>query len=400
MKTRRAFLAAACALGALALPHTAVQAAAKPPIKIGVLLPLTGFQASYGEMYRVAINMAIEDINKAGGINGSNIQLLIEDDQGAATQAVLLFRRLVSDGVFAILGPIAGTTWEQAAPLAVSLKTPALNWTALKPKISKKPYALRLQPADDSMIPEGVAEFRKKFPNVKKIVIAGDLKEASGASGIQEFKKAVQKQGLQLVDVVGFDTRTTDFSPVAIKINGLAPDAVFLSAFAPNTLSLLKELQPLGFKKPILGNALLWAGAFAQTVGASGRNVYSIGFNTNEPDPHIKGHDEFTYKYLKYSAENSKIPQPANVANTTLAYDTVTLLTGIMRSKKIDGTTKPEKARDAIKQSLASLKQWQGLNKLVMTDSGDGYIQCHLVEVDVPNKIWKFSLPLAERQKK
>ena len=400
MKTRRAYLIV-CVLTALGFVNPAIHAADKPPIKIGVILPLSGFQASYGEMYRAVFNMAVEDINKAGGVNGSSIQLVVEDDQGTATQAVLLFRRLVADGVVAMLGPIAGTTWEQAAPLANSLKTPALNWTALKPKISLKPYALRLQPADDSMIPEGVAEFHKKFPNAKKIVIAGDLKEASGASGVEEFKKAVAKQGLQLIEIVGFDTRTTDFSPVAIKINGLAPDAVFLSAFPNNATPLLNELEALGFNKPVLGNALLWAaGAFVQTVGASGRNVYSIGYNTNELAPSIKGHDEFSARFIKYSTENSKLPQPANVANTTLAYDTIVLLTGIMRSKKIDGATNVEKVRDAIKDSLASLKQWQGFSSLVMTNSGDGYIRTHLLEIDLKDKIWKFSLPLTERQKK
>jgi len=395
MKMRRAFLAA-CVLSATALAIPAAWSADKPPIKIGLIVPLSGFQASYGEMYRTTFAMVVEDINKAGGINGSNIELIVDDD-GRAEQAVTLFRRHVSDGVFAELGPIAGTTWEQVAPLANSMATPALNWTALKPGITKKPYALRIHPADDLMIPEGVAEFRKKFPNVKKVVIAGDLKEASGASGIEQFRKAAPANGFDVVEVVGFDTRTTDFSPVAIKIRGIAPDAVFLSAFAPNVLSLVKELEAQGFGKPILGNALIWAGAFPQAVGPAGKNVYSIGFNTNEPAPGIKGHDEFAARYIKFAMEHTKQVQPINVANTTLARDALMLLTSILRERKIDGTTDVQKAREAVKDGLASVKHFQGFNDITILESGDGYIRSHLIQVDVASKTWKYALPAAER---
>ncbi len=396
MKTKRIFLAAG-ALCALAFAHAPIHAADKAPLKIGVVLPLSGFQTAYGEMYRTAITMVVDDINQAGGVNGSPIELLIDDDQGKAEQAVTLFRRHVADGVVAELGPIAGTTWEQVAPLANSLATPALNWTALKPGITKKPYALRLHPADDLMIPEGVAEFRKKFPQAKKVVIAGDLKEASGASGIEQFRKAAPANGFEIVEVVGFETRTADFSPVAIKIRGIAPDAVFLSAFAPNVLGLVKELQAQGFDKPILGNALIWAGAFPQAAGAAGRNVYTIGFNTNEAAPAIKGHDEFAARYIKFAMEKTKQTQPINVANTTLARDAVTLLASILRERGIDGTSNVQQAREAVKDGLASVKQWEGLNRIEILPSGDGYIRSHLLEDDVASRTWKFALPAAER---
>jgi branched-chain amino acid transport system substrate-binding protein len=87
MNARRAFVAS-CLFSAIALAYPAVHAADKPSIKIGVILPLSGFQASYGEMYRTTFAMAVEEINKAGGINGSRIELLVDDDQGRAEQAV------------------------------------------------------------------------------------------------------------------------------------------------------------------------------------------------------------------------------------------------------------------------------------------------------------------------
>ena len=396
MMNRSRFIAASVMLAGM-LASSATLSADKPPIKLGVSLPLSGFQAPNGTMYRIGITMAVDDVNKASGVNGSRIELLIDDDQGRPDQAVLLFRRHVSDGVVASIGPISGTTWESVAPLAESMKAPVLNFTALKPGISKKPYAMRLHPPDDLMIPEGVAEFLKKFPNVKKIVIAGDLKEASGVSGINEFQKTATAHGLQILDTVGFDTRATDYSPTAIKIRGLAPDAVFLSAFPPNVLGVLKELDTQGFAVPVLVNALIWPGNFPQTVTAGAKNVHTIGFNTNEPAPEIKGHDEFAERYAKLSGETTSLAKPANVANATLAYDAAMLLIGIIKDKKIDGTTDVEKARAEITNALMTLKSWRGLNDIVMKDTGDGYIRSHLLELDVANKAWKYSLPNAQR---
>jgi branched-chain amino acid transport system substrate-binding protein len=396
MMDRRRFVAGCVVLTSM-IASTAAFAADKPPIKIGVSLPLSGFQAPNGTMYRIGITMAIEDVNKAGGVNGSPIELLIDDDQGRPDQAVLLFRRHVADSVVASLGPISGTNWESVAPLAESMKAPAINYTALKPGISKKPYAMRIHPPDDLMIPEGVAEFLKKFPNVKKIVIAGDLKEASGASGINEFQKAAKGHGLQILDTVGFDTRATDYSPTAIKIRGLAPDAVFLSAFPPNVLGVLKELDTQGLAAPVLVNALIWPGNFPQTVSAGAKNVHAIGFNTNEPAPEIKGHDEFAERYAKLSGETTSLAKPANVANATISYDAAMLLVGILKEKKIDGTTDVDKARAEIANALMALKTWRGLNDITMKDTGDGYIRSHLLELDVANKAWKYSLPKSQR---
>ena len=396
MTARRRFVAA-CVMLTSMIASSATFAADKPPMKIGVSLPLSGFQTPNGTMYRIAITMAVDDVNKTGGVNGSLIELLIDDDQGRPDEAVLLFRRHVADGVVASLGPISGTNWESVAPLAESMKAPALNYTALKPGISKKPYAMRLHPPDDLMIPEGVAEFLKKFPNVKKVVIAGDLKEASGASGINEFKNAATAQGLQILDTVGFDTRATDYSPTAIKIRGLAPDAVFLSAFPPNVLGVLKELDTQGFEVPVLVNALIWPGNFPQTVSAGAKNVHTIGFNTNESAPNIKGHDEFAERYATLSGETTSLAKPANVANATLAYDAAMLLVGITKETRIDGTTDVEKARADIANGLMALKSWRGLNDITMKETGDGYIRSHLLELDVANKAWKYSLSTAQR---
>jgi branched-chain amino acid transport system substrate-binding protein len=391
MIDRRSLLGAAAALPLAGRAQTAA------PIRIGTILPVSGFGASYASIYKTALELAVVEINGTGGINGRPLELTVEDDQFQAAQSVLLFRKLAGSGAVTVFGPLSGTSWESVAPLANQMKMPAICWTALKSGVSARPYALRIHPPNDTMIPEGLAEFRKLYPNVRRVAVAGDEQEATGSEGIQLYQQAAKDQGLQVVTVSTFQTRTTDFSAAAIKIRSANPDALFSSALGAPTLGLLKELETQGFDKPILCDSSVWAGGFIQTVGSAGRNVHDIGFGTNEPKAGDAKYNSFVERYLKRSAETTNLPQPANVCNTGLAYDAVMIMADILRKGKVGPTTTSEQMREIVKTGLASMQRYDGINKVVLRKSGDGHIQGHLLKADIQQKIWRYALPPDQR---
>lgn len=363
-------------------------------IKIGAILPASGILGSYGILYRSAIQMAVEDINAQGGVNGAKVELLAEDDQAQPNQSVLLFRKLVNDGVAVIVGPVTGTSWENAAPIANAMRTPAICWTALKSGISRRPYALRIHPPNDTMIPEGLAEIQKLIPGLKRIVVVGDEREASTAEGIKLWTAAAKAAGMQVLETIGFQTGTTDFSPLAIKVRGHDPDALFFSALGPPALALVKEMETQGFTKPLVGDATVWAGgSFIQAVGSAGRNLHTLGFSTNEPAPGNQKLDDYVQRFIKRTEETTNLPRPINVCNTSLAYDAVMLAADMLRKGKVSGSTTPAAAREAVKTGLEALKTYEGLNTLTMRESGDGHIQAHVLKAFPDEKIWKFALP-------
>ncbi len=392
MFNRRQLLASTAAIAVSG--HTPLAFAAdKPAIKIGSILAMTGIGSVYGILYNAALKLAIDDVNAAGGVNGSKLELLQEDDQLQPAQSVLSFRKLTSDGALIELGPLTGTSWETVAPIANATKMPAICFTASKAGISAPPYALRIAPPDDTAIPEGVAEFIKLHPNVKKIAIAGDAQEASGAAGMELFAKVAKESGLEVVATASYQTRTADFSADAIKIRGANPDAVFVSSLGPTSLPLVKELEVQGFDKPILLNSLVWAGAgFIHAVGTAGKNVFTIGFSTNDPDPANPKYTDYVTRFIERTKTTTNLPQPINVCNTTLPYDTVFLVADIMRKAGIDGTTPAEKGRELIKTALDGLKTYQGINKITMRDTGDGHIKCHLLKANATTKQWEYAL--------
>jgi branched-chain amino acid transport system substrate-binding protein len=384
-------------LGAAAALPFAGLAQSGPPIRLGAILPVTGFGASYATLYRTALEMAIADVNAGGGINGRPLELQVEDDQFQATQSVQLFRKLSGAGAATVFGPLSGTSWESVAPLANQMKTPAICWTALKSGVSARPYALRIHPPNDTLIPEGLAEFAKLYPNVKRVAISGDEQEATGAESIKLYSDTAAKLGMTVVSTTSFQTRTTDFSSVAIKIRSSNPDALFSSGLNAPTLGLLKELETQGFDKLVVCDSSVWAGGFIQTVGSAGKTLHSFGFSTNEPKPGDAKYNSFVDRYLKKSAESTNLPQPANVCNTSLCYDAVMILTEILRKGGVNASTSNEQVRDIVKNGLSSLQKWEGINKFSLRKSGDGHIQGHLLKADLQQKIWKFALPVDQR---
>ena len=157
-------------------------AQAKPPIKIVHTAPLSGQLASVGKLQAIAVDIAVDDINKSGGINGSMIEIVRYDDQLRPDQGVLRVREAQQGGALAVLGPMSSTQWETARATINQLKIPAVNMNSNKPGIGGRPYGTRLNTPDDIALPQGFAEFVKLFPNAKRVVIMADVREAAGKS--------------------------------------------------------------------------------------------------------------------------------------------------------------------------------------------------------------------------
>ena len=376
---------------AFAQPSLAQQ---KPPIRIGAILPITGFVATVGAYFRTAIEIAIEDVNRAGGINGSLLSLVVEDDKLDPAQSVLLFRKLSSENVFAVMGPISSSSWENVAPLAPRMKTPALNFTTLKREIANNDWTVRIHPHEGTMIPEALRDFVKLYPNAKKVIIAGDVKEASSEAAMKEFANAAKTYGLEVLDTIEFQTRMTDFSQIAIKIRGLKPDALLTGGIVVTILPLVKELRSQGIDVPIVNNAMIWGSSFPNMVGDAGAKFYTFGFSTNEVMADNPKHNEFIRRFKERLKDQPPIPQPPNPANAILGYEGIMVLTDVMTRKKIDGSTDVAKARDLIKEGFGELSVVKGIYAIQMDKDRNGYLPARLMSLDLGTKEWIYALPL------
>lgn len=389
---RRKIVGGAAAAVAVALAgRGAIAQAAKPPIKIGLITPLTGPLASYGKAQEMVMKMAMEDVNAKGGINGSALQLDVQDSTTDPGQAVLLFRKFASEGHFGVVGPMTGTQWETVSPLANRIQMPAISVNAIKPGITVRPWTIRLQPPDDTLMPDGVKEFLRIYPNAKKVVIMADVREASSKASADAYAVLAKQYGLEVLETVEFSSRATDFSAVAIQIKSRNPDAILAAAFPAQAMLIAKDLKTQGIAVPVLNTSILWTGPFINNVGDVGRNWHVIGFSTNDVGP--AGTDAAMYKSVVERAQKLADPSigvPFNFCNWGVSYDSLLLYADIMRRLGIDGRTDVIKARESIKDEFLKLKAFGGVQRYTFRDTGDAHIAATVLVADVDRKVWNF----------
>jgi branched-chain amino acid transport system substrate-binding protein len=387
---------AASVLALQAAPATAQQ---KPPIKVGAILPMTGPVGSMGLMFRTGIDIAVESINARGGVNGSPIELVVEDDQLNPAESVLVFRKHLGQGVVAVLGPISSSSWENVSPLAPRLSLPAISFTfTYKEGVPNSAWTLGVSPDERTMLPEATDEFVRLHPDIKTVVIAADVKQASGAAAIPIFRSAATKHGIKVLDVIEFETQTQDFAPIVTRIRSFSPQAIFSAGIVPSVLALLREAGSQKFEVPVFNDGMIWPGAFPQAAGPGFERVYTLGFSTNEPLKGNAKHNAYIEAFLGKLRGNPQMPQPPNPGNSVMGHEAMLLLAEIMARKGIDGATDPTRARQLVRDGLGETKVFKNTFNLKIDDERNGYIRAHLLKVDVPSKQWVYGLPEDQRQ--
>jgi branched-chain amino acid transport system substrate-binding protein len=394
IKTRRLFVLQ-IALSVICMGPAFAQT--KPTIKIAHTAPMTGFLAQTGALQAIAVDMGIAAVNAAGGVNGSMLELLRYDDQLKPDQAVLRMREAVAAGAVGIIGPISGTQWQVASPLANQLKLPAVNINANKAGITVRPWSVRLANPDDTGMPETLEDFLKAYPTIKKVVVMGDVREASGKAAVDLWKELAAKYNLTVLDTVTFTTGATDFSPVALKVREAKPDAILLSVIAPDAVRLGREFSQQGIAVPILANSLIWPGTLPQvlskTIGKDAGYWHTTGFATNERTP---GDPVLYKKFVQdYSAAVMKNPvlaqfTPPNIANGMLGWDAVKYIADILRAKGVDGNTPISEAREKLKDGFMESKTYLGMTAIKIRPEGDGYTPMKALRVDPDKSEWVF----------
>lgn len=392
---RRIFLASSVALLIAALSAGGAFAQGKPPIKIAHTGPMSGILASVGKLQSIAVDLGVADVNAKGGVNGSKLEIVRYDDQLKPDEGVLRIRDAMAANAICIIGPISGTQWQTAAPLLNQLKFPGFNINANKPGINKRPWALRLAVPDDTQAPEGLADFLKHYPQIKKVVVMGDVREASGRAAIDIWAQLAKKAGLTVTDRLTFTSGQADFAPIAIKLKELKPDAILISMLAPDAVRLAHEMEIQGVRVPILANSLIYPGTLPQTlsktIGKDARLWHVTGIATNE----WSTGDATLYKSFvkRWSDAVLKVPgmaqfTPPNVANSSLGYDVVLLIADLMRRQGIDGNTPVPEARQKLMEAMSKVKEFKGLHTYKIRDTGDGYIPAHAMYIDPKRGEW------------
>ncbi len=222
-------------------------------VKIPVASPFTGPLATFGEGVKNGAILAGEDINKAGGINGEKVKIVLEDEMCDPKEAANVATKLASmKDVYIVIGHLCSSSTLAALPIYKAAKLPAISPASTNVNIGKlSKYYFRNVYKDDFQ-GRFLARYAAEALNFKKIVIFYENNDYS--IGLKDaFVKEAKKRGLKILGKEAYTSDDTDFKPLLTKYRALRPDAIFIPGYAPQGTLIISQARELGMKCKFFG---------------------------------------------------------------------------------------------------------------------------------------------------
>lgn len=300
---------AAAAAAALALAPGQGSAQSKPPIKVGAMIPLTGSGATVGEAGQIAVELAVKNINAAGGIGGRQIQLVIADYQTEATAGVSEVKRLVhQEKIELLIGPTYSQVTLAVMPTLIEAKIPSVNVSGsekLTPDVAPHGFSMLANAEAQSRY---MVEYAATKMGIKSAAILSD-NGAQAKTAVEALKAALAERKIALAGVQEYQYRQADMTPQLLALKRGNPDTILL--FASNgedTGNMLKGLDELGWGIKVVGS--FGAGFTTPAIKIAGKDAYKntvtvnyAGFSYCGNDPTDPGLQKFVQQVKDFKPQ-------------------------------------------------------------------------------------------------
>jgi branched-chain amino acid transport system substrate-binding protein len=309
-------------------------------IKIGEFGSLTGDNASFGTSQNNGVQMALEEINAAGGVLGKKIDLTVEDNETKQGETTTIARKLISqDHVVAIIGEVASSKSLEAAPICQAAKIPQIATAATNPRVTQVgDYIFRVCFTDDFQAVV-IARFVLEKLKLNKIAFMTDVKQDYSVGLTNIAKDYLAKHGAAIVKEQSYSSGDKDFRAQLTDLKAAAPDVIIITGYYPEAALIAKQARQFGIKATLVGGDG-WDGSSLIPVGGKAieGSYFSNHFSVEDTSPLVQ---TFVQKYKqKYNATPD--------AFAALGYDAMKLLADAITRA---GTPDPEKIRAAIQDT-------------------------------------------------
>lgn len=334
-------------------------------LKIGVNLELTGSVAAYGNAEKNGINLAVEQINKAGGVDGKKIEVITKDNKSENAEASTAATNLaVQSQVNAMIGPATSGAVAAASLNAQKTGVPLLTPSGTQDDLTidkdgVKKYIFRTT-FQDSFQGQVLAQYAYQNLNSKKVVLYYD-NSSDYAKGIaEEFQRVYPGE---IVTVATFASGDKDFQSALTKFKDLDYDAIVMPGYYTETGIITKQARDMGIEVPILGPDGFNDDSFGDLAGvANTHDVYYVsGYSTKTALSDKATQFIEAYK-KKYGSEPNMF--------AALAYDSVYM---------IAEAAKGAKTSIDIADNLAKLSQFDGVTGIMTIDKDHNPIKTALM---------------------
>lgn len=349
-------------------------AKAQDTFKIGLNVERSGNAASYGGHVIIATQIAVDEINKAGGVDGAKLELVIEDNRTSPEQAVVALRNLDRAGVVAVIGPIQTSQARTAFPATNRAGLVSVSPGSGAPGLSaqNRPWTFRNAAIDQTIFGDVVKTFRARYPEVKTVALTLDPKDAYQTNLMTKVAPpAFEANGFTLVNKdapIEIPVDAADHSVFVTKLRAMNVDAAVVGLVIEQGKTFLRELNRQQVKIPLIGGLGFVTDSIAQVSG--GLDFYSgQPFDPGSSDPSVVA-------FVKEFKERSEKELPGQYTTPLYieagAYETVKIIADALKAAKIRPGGDLKTAREAVRDYFAALKDYQGLgNTITINAEGD-----------------------------
>jgi branched-chain amino acid transport system substrate-binding protein len=319
---------------------------AADPIKIGLTGPFTGGSSSMGVSMRDGVKLAIDEINKAGGVLGRPLQAIERDDEAKNEVGVQIAQELINkEGVVATLGfintgvALASQRFYQEAEIPVlnNVATGSVISKQFAPPEQKANYVFRTS-ANDLIQSGMIADEAIKRQGFKKPAILADSTNY-GQLGRADLERTLGALGVKPVAVDKFNIGDTDMTSQVLRAKEAGADVILTYAIGPELAQIANSMAKLGWKVPMIGSWTLSMANFIDTAGANGDGAMMP--QTFIQMPTTPKRKAFIEAY-QAAYKTDRMPSPVSAAQ---GYDSVYLLAAAIKQA---GSTDGRKIREAL----------------------------------------------------
>ena len=280
-------------------------AAAQSSIKIANIVELSGGGATAGTNFKNGVELAVKEINAAGGILGKKIESVSNDTQSNPGVAKGLTQKAVDNEVFAIFGPVfSGSIM---VSMAESRRAEVPNWTggeAAAITQQGNPFVFRTSFTQETAMPKVAKYIVTKSKNLAIMYVNNDF----GKGGLDSIKKALNGSPTKIAAEISTEPGQVDWSAAVLRAKNSGADAVFVYTNEEESARALRELRKQGWDKPIIGETTLTGQKVIELAGdAANGAVAHVGLTVDAPNPEMLKFKANFYREYKYISDHNGI---------------------------------------------------------------------------------------------
>lgn len=331
-------------------------------LRIGLAAPISGTQAQYGQAFKNGAELAAAQINEAGGIDGKQVQIVVEDDKGDSNEAVNVANKFVSDkSILAVVGHFNSSATLATAPVYNKNKIVEISPSSSAPGVTNAgDYTYRVI-TTDAFQADYLADWSQEL-GYSKVALIYEQSDF-GIGLLDVYKQSAAENNIEIAAAEAYNPGDKDFSTILTKIKAAQPDAIFIGGFYNEAALIAQQAQKLDLNVEFIGVDSLYSEALLELGKESVEGFKLIGFFYPGGD-----NEKATQFAEQYQASYNSKPD----TYAAYAYVATSLVIEAIKEQGAD--------RESIKTFLDQVKDYEGATGVLSFDeNGD--------VVTVPSKL-------------